>query len=57
MLNHFTDTDGDFVIFSSSDELNEAMTCSKDGILRLFVKTNTDLKTGASRQGKFGMSD
>lgn len=32
------DSDGDFVTFSSKDELKEAVACSADGVLRLFVK-------------------
>lgn len=38
MYSILTDSDGDFVTFSSKDELKEAVACSADGVLRLFVK-------------------
>ncbi|KAK7485606.1 hypothetical protein BaRGS_00023181 [Batillaria attramentaria] len=56
---YWQDQDGDFVIFSSTPELQEAISCSsEDGLLRIYVKrtgaqegSSTDQDSGATASG------
>ena len=53
-----SDSDGDFVTFSSTVELMEAVKHSPDGVLRLFIKptAQTGDKDGASSTSSQGAS-